>query len=254
MKHSRLFVLSLVSAPLISIGCDVPGGRCVLAAAHGGAYPGTPGDPYLAIFYPRAVSEQGSCADDGSAFAARAHQIYAETFGHFGSEPREVAWTPDEFAYDPDTGAPPDPGLDPIIRGRFTDSVVDASGLCTVEGSSIGQQQLGGVLVSYEFRRVQVVDLASVQGTEILAEVVVTRGDCSRAYDVLGIWPVVPCTTQADCNPLPDPEHGRPNGSDVLPSLPVECNTGPVLGDGQGNGHCFFPDASPAGFPFLAGT
>src|SRR5262249_30711756 len=161
----------------------------------------------------------GSCGDDGSAFAGRPHEIYAETFGRFGSEPREVAWTPDEFAYDPATGAPPDPSRDPTVRGRFTDSVVDASGLCIVEGSSIGQQQLDGVLVSYEFRRAQVVDLLTVQGTEILAEVTVTRGDCSRSYEVLGLWPLVSCTTQADCDPLPDPDHGRPNGSGVLPSL-----------------------------------
>jgi hypothetical protein len=235
------------------MGCGAAPTPCVVANAFGGPAQGSPGTPYLAIYFPRSGSEQGTCTDPGSDFAGRPHEIYAETYRPTGEEPRDVAWTPDEFAYDVDTGEPPDPSRDPIVRGHFTAPTVDDAGLCTVEGTSAGQQQLGTELIIYEFRRVQLVGIASVQGTELLAEVVVTRGACARTYDVLGIWPPVVCSSETDCNPLPDPEHGRQMGSGLLPSLPVACDTGPILGDGHGSGFCFFPQATPAGFPYLTG-
>lgn len=246
-------------APLVALGfllteaCGAPATPCMVANAHGG--PGMAdaplGVPYVAVYYPRTGTEQGTCPDNGTSFASRPHRLYSETFGRSGSEPRPVGWTPEEFAYDPDTGEPPDRTHDPRINGRFTDPVVDSAGMCRVEAASVGQQEIAGELVTYDFRTVQVVGLAAVQGTEILAEVVLTRGSCVRTYDVLALWPYLNCSSAVDCDPLPDPDHGRPNGSGVLPSLPVECNA--VLQDGSGQGICFFPGASPSGFPFLAG-
>jgi hypothetical protein len=249
MKSRIRPLLALVSVAFAG-GCDQPATPCVLADAHPDPSISSPGTPYLLVYYFRQRSQTGQCADDPSDFASR---IYEESYPSPDGGPSEVAWTPDEFAYDPQSGEPPDPNHVPTIRGRFTAAVPDADGLCFVEGTLAGQQEIDGSLVTYEFKRVQVLATASVQGTEILADVVVTRGSCSREYDALGIWPPVSCTSAVECDPYPAPEQGRPFGSGLVPALPVECNTGPLLVDEAGRGACFFPDAGPAGFPFLTG-
>jgi len=249
MKTQGWLFAALTSVGGVALlGCSPSASPCTLADAHGGPALGSPGTPYLAIYYYRQGSQTGACADDPTDFAAN---IFEESYPTSANGPKEVAWTPAEFAYDVNTGAPPDPSRDPAVRGRFTDVSVNESGLCDVEGTAPGQQEIGGILVTYQFKRVQSVSTAAVQGTEILADVAISRGGCSREYDVLGLWPPVTCATTVDCNPLPDPNHGHRNGSGVVPSLPVECNTGPILGDGAGGGKCFFPNASPAGFPYL---
>lgn len=240
--------LVLVVACLFT-ACAQPPTPCLLANSVGGAAVPSPGTPYAAVYYYRQGSQTGSCTSSASDFAGL---IYAEAYGTLGMEQREVAWTPGEFAYDVNTGNPPDPTRDAGVRGHFTASTVDQYGLCFVEGTAAGQQEIDGSLVTYDFKRVQVVSSAAVQGTEFLADVVITRDACSREYDALGIWPPVPCWSSADCDPLPDPVHGRPNGSGLLPSLPVECNTSPLLREDGGAGTCFFPDAGPSGFPFLS--
>src|SRR5262249_16315195 len=161
-----------------------------------------------------------------------------------GADRREVAWTPDEFAYDAHTGSPPDPTRVPTVRGPFTTAAVGARGLCFVGGGTPGQQLHGAVLGAFEFKGMNAGSSAAVQGTETVGDVVITRDACSREYDVLAIWPPVRCSTDADCDPLPDPAHGRPTGSGLVPGLSVECNTGPVLGRPDGGGSCFFPNPS----------
>src|SRR5678816_543290 len=105
----RLLVVLLLGDSLLGPGCETAPTPCMLANAHGGPVTESVGVPYAAVYYPRAGSQQGTCPDDGSEFAERPHRLYAETFGRSGPEPREVGWTPDEFAYDPVTGDPPDP-------------------------------------------------------------------------------------------------------------------------------------------------
>jgi hypothetical protein len=235
---------SLLLVPLALGACGQPPAPCQL------------GGTYLAVFYYRQGSQSGTCGDSPFDFA---DTFSAEAYGALGGAPREVAWTPGEFAYDPETGLPPDPSRDPTGRGHFLTSTDDPSGLCTAVGTSTAEQQIDGGLVTYDVRRVQVLSSAAVHGTEILADLVITRESCSRAYDVLGIWPPVPCSTYDDCNPLPDPANGRISGSGVAVALPVECNRGPILGDAASHlrtdpdemGFCFFPDAGPAGFPFV---
>lgn len=230
-------------AILPTVGCDVPPIPCLLADSNAS------GDPYLLVFYYRQGSQTGTCTEDPAAFGQRAHFLYQEAYRSPDGGPKSVAWTPDEFAFD--AGEPPDPTGDPIARGRLTSTAPDSSGLCVVDGTVPARQEIDGGLVTYDFKRVQVVGNSAAQGTELLADVVITRGSCSAEYDALGIWPPTSCGSAADCNPYPDPDHGRPNGSGLLPALPVECNTGPILGDGAGGGWCFYPDAGPAGFPFL---
>jgi len=210
-----------------------------------------PGTPYLVVYYLRQGSETG-CTDDPAVFTGHHHWLYQESYPTTPDQPKDTAWIPDEFKYDPSTGEPPDPSRDPTIRGRLTSVSPDQAGLCQVEGTAPGEQEIGGVLITYQLKQVQAVETPGVQGTEILANVVITRGGCSREYDALGIWPPVKCSSATDCDPFPDPQHGRENGSGLSPFLPIECNTGPVLGDGAGNGYCFFPQASPSGFPFLS--
>jgi len=233
----------LVIAIVPAVGCDVPRTSCLLADSN------VSGDPYLLVFYYRQGSQTGTCTEDPALLEQHPHFLYQESYPSPGGGPKLVAWTPQEFAFDAG-GEPPDP----TAKGRLTSTTPDPSGLCIVEGTSPAQQEVDGVLETYDIRRVQVVGNLAVQGTELLADVVITRGSCSAEYDALGIWPRTRCESSADCNPYPDPNHGRPTGSGLLPSLPVECNTGPILGDGGGGGYCFFPDARPAGFPFLTGN
>ncbi len=241
--------LALFSIALMAtVGCEVHPTPCLLADSN------PSGTPYLLVFYYRQGSQSGTCTEDPALFGQEPHLLYEESYPSTDGSPKTVAWTPEEFAFDPNTGEPPDPTRAPFARGRLTSTTPDRSGLCIVEGTAPAQQEIDGGLVTYDFRRVQVVGSSAVQGTELLADVAITRGSCSAEYDALGIWPRTSCGSAADCNPYPDPNHGRPNGSGLLPSLPVECNTGPILGDGADGGFCFFPDAGPAGFPFLTGN
>jgi hypothetical protein len=240
---ASLTLLGIAFVP--ALGCAVPPTPCLLADSN------ISGNPYLLVFYYRQGSQTGACTEDPALLDQHPHFLYQESYPSQDGGTRLVAWTPAEFAFD--AGQPPDPTRVPSARGRLTSSTPDPSGLCIVEGTAPAQQEIGGILVTYDFRYVQVLGNPAAQGTELLADVVITRGSCSAEYDALGIWPRTPCESSADCNPYPDPDHGRPTGSGLLPSLPVECDTGPILGDGGSGGYCFFPDAGPAGFPFLSG-
>jgi hypothetical protein len=247
----RELILALVLQVALGFGCNVPPIPCRLADAQGGPAVSSPGIPYLVVYYLRQGSESG-CTDDAGVFTGQPHFLYQESYPTTPGQPNDSAWIPDEFAYDAGTGKPPDPNRYPTISGRLTSVSPDQSGLCHVEGIDAGEQEIGGVLITYQLKQVQAVETAGVQGTEILADMVITRGGCSREYDALGIWPNKACSSAMDCDPFPDPQRGW-NGSGLSPFLPIECNTGAPLGDG-GSGYCFFPQARPQGFPFLSGN
>jgi hypothetical protein len=247
----RVLLLTVVLQMALVFGCNVPPIPCLLADAQGGPAAGGLGNPYLVVYHLRPGSESG-CTDDPTVFTGQPHFLYQESYPTTPDQPKDSAWIPDEFAYDETTGEPPDPNRYPTIQGRLTSVSPDQAGLCDVEGTDAGEQEIGGVLITYQLKQVQAVETAGIQGTEILADVVITRGACSREYDALGIWPPVGCSSTMDCDPFPDPQRGW-DGSGLSPSLPIECNTDPPLGDGDA-GYCFFPQATPEGFPFLLGN
>jgi hypothetical protein len=245
MRPGLRSVVVLLVALAIGSACDQPSVPCLLADAHPDPSNEDPGTPYLVLYQYRPGSESGVCPDPPTDFA---EDLYSESYPSSDGGPREVAFIPGKFAYNPDTGQPPDRTRSPTIRGHFSSLVPDATGLCLVEGTSAAQQQIGPSLITYEIPRVDVVATGSALGTEILAEVIITRDSCTRTYDALALWPPVSCSEASDCNPYPAPAEGRPNGSGISPSIPVECKTTPPLA-----GSCFLPDVDPAGFPYLTG-
>jgi hypothetical protein len=276
MRTRKVIALGLISAgaAVLLAGCPAqPPGPCVVARAFASAIEGTnPGYPYVTQYYLVAGSASAGCADPTILASWPAGDfvgaIWAEAYGPVTAVNKLVGWVPEEFGWTNSyTGdyvecSPINdvnyttPCTDnPVIFGNFTTDTEDSNNTCTVEGTDAGTQLINGIQVTYNFGSTLVYTNASAgEGTQIQANVTITRAtataSCSRSYVALGLWPVVLCNVDNDCNPNPQGSATppRPLGSGLLPGIPTNCNTGLVSQDPiqvpAGEGFCG-PDATP---------
>lgn len=115
-----------------------------------------------------------------------------------------------------------------------------AEGVCAMTGEATASQDFraetvrladGGSLAFPEltarvtFSDVKVVTTPQVPGTALTAKLTQTEGACVARYDVLAFYPAVACTSDADCDPNPDLDAGRPFGSGIPPDFAPRCDT-----------------------------
>lgn len=143
----------------------------------------------------------------------------------------------------------PDPNHHPYAIGTFaTANPVDD--FCVVPTLAPAVQVLPAVeedpdlqisaqpatTVSYDWRNVRVYVTASAYGSQIAAELTLTKDGVACDYQVIGMWPWVDCGSPAPdnpeamvpddaaCSPEPDESAGRPVGSGINPDFPTRCD------------------------------
>lgn len=91
--------------------------------------------------------------------------------------------------------------------------------------------------VRYEWSNARVLVSANYQGTQFSADLKFTQDDCTAEYEVVGLYPTVPCESNADCCATaaackgkgPPLEEGGPAtdlpASGINPDFDVTCNT-----------------------------
>ncbi len=263
MRTRKVIALSLISAgaALLFSGCPAqPPGPCVVARAFASAIEGTtPGFPYVVQYYFK--DETAGCTDPAYAAWPTGNfvgGVWSEAYGPVTAVNKLVGWVPEEFGY---TNSYPDlnaNGLqdyvectplnnvlyatpcthDPISYGNFTTDTEDSANTCTVLQTDAGTQLIGNVLVTYSYTKTLVyTNAAAGEGTQIQADVTIVRASqtpgtpsCVRDYTGIGLWPVILCNVDNDCNPNPQPSitPPRPIGSGLLPGIPYTCNAGLV--------------------------
>ena len=154
-----------------------------------------------------------------------------------------VAPKPAEQSFPPVEAVPPDP-KDP-----------DDTGVPAAPAMS----------VKYEWSDVKVYVTAAAQGTQFSGHLKYTENadaTCSAEYDVVGVWPPVPCGVDKEvddgmggmktitvpeaslCCPTADPLGGRVTGSGINPDFPVKCDPDLLL--------CVLDTNDPSKLPVLS--
>lgn len=87
-----------------------------------------------------------------------------------------------------------------------------------------GTEEFPAVNMSYKWSNLKVTSTAAVPGTVFTADLSYIEGTCKATYSVVGIWPLVNCATDDDCNPAPNLDAGRPTGSGLNPEFAPVCN------------------------------
>jgi hypothetical protein len=94
-----------------------------------------------------------------------------------------------------------------------------------VEGSDTPKiVPLPATQVTYQWNDLKFYVAASRPGTVFTANLDFTQDGCNAKYKVIGLWPKVDCSTDADCDPNPDPANGRNSGSGINPEFDVGCD------------------------------
>ena len=172
-----------------------------------------------------ALSLLGGCDTEQAAVtcrAASANVPFAVKYTPVGTPATGCAVSPGETmqlaSYAPPTGDRPTLAIGPadalstgstgdtFAIGAFAADAADDSNTCTVPQLS-PVTQTGGAdgPVTYTFSNVQTYVSAANQGTQVKGDVTITRGTCSVAYKMIGIWPAVDCAGEdANGDPIPD--------------------------------------------------
>jgi hypothetical protein len=123
----------------------------------------------------------------------------------------------------------PDGGVSPYFAQHFPQqyaTLVDAGSSPDFPLSDGGAVQVPPLDVSLAFTNFGVIMSSIVPGTAFTADLTYTEGtDCTATYKAVGIWPIVSCSADTDCDPAPDYDAGRITGSGMNPSFQPVCDT-----------------------------
>ncbi len=83
---------------------------------------------------------------------------------------------------------------------------------------------------AYNFTKLRFSATTNAPGTTFDGELDYTDDNCTAHYKVFAFYPAIGCATDADCNPIADPDAGYVVGSGINPTFdskdkPVTCNT-----------------------------
>lgn len=126
----------------------------------------------------------------------------------------------------------------------------DSAGVCRIDDSSTaadfeattvqlvdgGTQAWPAHSIRMSWSNMRVLNNARVPASAWTANLLLEETDCTANYEVLGIWPLVQCESDADCSPVADVDAGRVAGSGISPDFKPRCDTS--LADDRGKGLC----------------
>ncbi len=110
--------------------------------------------------------------------------------------------------------------------GDFAAFNPEADGFCPVPSPSMAEVVLEAPAErhAWEWSNLRIHNTESIPGTHFFADLKYTVDTCSANYGVEGIWPVIECSEDKDCDPNPDRSVGRTQGSGLNPLFPVKCH------------------------------
>ncbi len=144
-------------------------------------------------------------------------------------------------------GKDADPSHSVLSSGDFTTEYPGQDGACVVPGLSEARQTVSpepgaAVELSYRWSNVRIQGQAAIPGTQWMAELAYSEGDCTATYEAVGVFPAIKCERQEagpDGKPVTvrDPrvcKQPRP-GLSMDPAFPIVCDeaTNLCVLDGQ---------------------
>lgn len=197
MKARRYSPLMAAGMLVLSMGCD---STPELDACRAAGSLGVP--PFATRFIPAgaAAPAGSSCASPGQALTLFEYDAVEARTPTLGIMALDL----------------PSPGsTTTIARGDFSTLRADSNDLCTVPALS----PIEAGTVRYTFSNMALYVSAANPGTQLKADLTIEDSGvapCSATYKVIGLWPQVPCTSDADCR----------EGSGINPQLfeAVTCN------------------------------
>jgi hypothetical protein len=146
-------------------------------------------------------------------------------------------------------GKDPDPTHSVTSTGDFTTEYPNAAGECVVpqmsEARQVGSPEQGTTMdLRYQWSNLHIQGLAAIPGTQWVAELTYSDGDCTATYEAVGVFPAIKCEKQvADPNnpgktvTVRDPDICKQPraGLSLDPFFPISCEetTNLCVLDGQ---------------------
>jgi hypothetical protein len=158
-----------------------------------------------------------------------------------------------------------------VSRGDFVSTTPDDNDVCSVPDLSTAQGDLQIVdeamntvthHIEYAWSDIRLYVTAAYPGTQMVGTLTYTdnadTADCTASYSVLGLWPNIDCSLkdgdgapmkdgdgnfevdEALCDPIADPDNGRPTGSGINPDLKERLACDKTIG------LCVLTEAPPA--------
>ncbi|ATB43971.1 MlpA [Cystobacter fuscus] len=120
------------------------------------------------------------------------------------------------------TGTPSAP-VAVSASGPFTSEYPSDDNVCTVPAMSEARQVVDGVERVYRWSNVRVQGRAAIPGTQWVAELTYSEGDCTATYEAVGVFPAIKC--EAGTPPVRDENLCRAvrQGSTLDPAFPIFC-------------------------------
>ncbi|ATB29165.1 hypothetical protein [Melittangium boletus] len=137
----------------------------------------------------------------------------------------------------PGSGIPPTLALKPafLLVGSEPETSATSSGdftteypvdnLCEVPGMSEARQTRAGAALSYLWSNLRIQGRAAIPGTQWVADLRYTEGDCTATYEAVGVFPAIKCERQENGVIVRDPaicKQARA-GSSLDPAFPIVC-------------------------------
>lgn len=134
----------------------------------------------------------------------------------------------DPTTNDPASGAVCDAATSLCVVGcrggaNATNSCVAPFG-CTSGDDTVGQCKLAKTTVKYAWKNLKFYTTAAAPGTQFSGDLTYTEDDCTIEYAAVGVWPGIPCGSDADCAPCANPDAGLTIGSGLSPDFPIKCD------------------------------
>jgi hypothetical protein len=128
--------------------------------------------------------------------------------------------------------ANPAPTFVPNAVGALASESPGEDNFCSVPELSVARLDIPAVDSAsqapqsfvYAWSNLRIYNTPGIPGTQFVADLRYTENGCTANYQVKGIWPVVACKSEVDCDPNPDFAAGRTFGSGINPLFPVTCH------------------------------
>lgn len=120
------------------------------------------------------------------------------------------------------TSNPSGPPSNVSASGAFLAVYPSEDHVCTVPSMSRAALTVGGVERGYQWSNVRVQSQAAIPGTQWVADVTYSEGDCSATYEAVGVFPAIRCVNAQGAR---DPEVCKVvrQGASLDPAFPIDC-------------------------------
>jgi hypothetical protein len=109
--------------------------------------------------------------------------------------------------------------------GQFTTEYPSDDNVCTVPALSEARQVVAGVERSYRWSNLRMQGRAAIPGTQWVADLEFSEGECTATYEAVGVFPAIRCVRTVDGQDVRDESVCRVlrQGASLDPAFPIYC-------------------------------